>query len=569
MKKFHSISIRIFVFLSSLVLIICALFLIIGNIYWKKLKKQNIHHHLEITDTTKEKLNIILESLDDTMYLTKNNNAILSYTSSGVQKKNEQHEIEKLFEHIVDTNIAISRIHFICKDDYFCSPSCKTTNMETYYSFFHHYEISGSYQNTWSYMQKELLFCSPLFDNANRTLFGLIIFEISYPEIYRIFIESSIKLNDKALVIDENNNIVLYYPVLTDYKTLLNQTVLSMPENSYIESTLYSKPALIVSSKLYKTNWKLIRFIPIASALEEFNSIFFNAKYFILLLIFIIGFYTLILTKTITKPIAYLSTVCDKVAAGNLYISSNLKRNDELGNLSETINTMLEQIRSLFTKEQENQQEKLRMELQVLQSQINPHFLYNSLENIKQLAFLQGTVNIAECSSALISVLRYNMNTKYNTTLEEEIKNVQNYLTVQKYRTSVLFKNKMKISKDTKHCMVLRFMLQPLIENTIYHGFTDYKKDNYFFQIVSSIENDVLIIEVIDNGEGIQEDIRNKLNKMEYVPNQSIKSLHNIGIRNVQSRIQLYFGKKYGLRFFNNTFSGTTVRITLPYKIEE
>ena len=123
-------------------------------------------------------------------------------------------------------------------------------------------------------LQKKLLFFSPLFDDVNRSFFGVIIFEISYPEIYRIFIESSIKINDKALIIDENNNIVLYYPVLTDYKKLLNHDVLSLPENSYMESSLYSKPALIVSSKLYKTNWKLIRFIPISSALEEFNSIF-------------------------------------------------------------------------------------------------------------------------------------------------------------------------------------------------------------------------------------------------------------------------------------------------------
>ncbi|MDR9859671.1 sensor histidine kinase [Treponema socranskii] len=567
MQRFNSISIRIFIFLSSLVIIICMLFLVIGNIYWKKLKKQNIRHHLEITNTTKEKLNIILESLDDTMYLTKNNNAIVSYVNSPGRKHNEREKIKKLFEHIVDTNIAISRIHCICKDDYICSiPDAQNTDTEAYYTIFHRYEKSGSYENTWLYIQKKLLFFSPLFDDVNRSFFGVIIFEISYPEIYRIFIESSIKINDKALIIDENNNIVLYYPVLTDYKKLLNHDVLSLPENSYMESSLYSKPALIVSSKLYKTNWKLIRFIPISSALEEFNSIFFTAKYFILILICIIILYTLILTQTITKPIAYLSDICDKVAAGNLYISSKLKRNDELGKLSETINAMLEQIRNLFIKEQKNQQEKLQMELQVLQSQINPHFLYNSLENIKQLALLQGTVNIAECSSALISVLRYNMNTKYNANLEDEIKNVQNYLTVQKYRASVLFKTKTKIPKNTKNCMVLRFMLQPLIENTIYHGFTDYKRDDYFIQIISSINNDTLIIEIIDNGEGMSKDIQNKLNKMEYVQNKSTQSLHNIGIRNVQTRIQLYFGQEYGLYFYKNSFSGTTVRITLPYK---
>lgn len=208
----------------------------------------------------------------------------------------------------------------------------------------------------------------------------------------------------------------------------------------------------------------------------------------------------------------------------------------------------------------ENQKQKNEMEFKILQEQINPHFLYNTLDSIKWLAAMQNMNNIVEMSTALINLLKYNLSSHNSlTSLEDEINSVKNYIVIQKFRYLDTFEFTTSLSTDTLNCRILRFILQPLVENSIIHGFRDVEK-NYKIQAVSYFEDDMLHIKVIDNGCGMDVEKVNEIN----TGLKDDKCFNNIGINNIQKRIQLYYGGNYGLIYKSSPDGETVAEITLP-----
>lgn len=216
---------------------------------------------------------------------------------------------------------------------------------------------------------------------------------------------------------------------------------------------------------------------------------------------------------------------------------------------------------------------KQQAELSNLQSQINPHFLYNTLEAIRGKALLEDADDIAEMAEALASLFRYSISRKGDlVTIEEELNNLDNYILIQQYR----FSNKFKITYQTEdeallYALIPRMSIQPLVENSIYHGL-ETRVGQGFVDIKIIHSQDRIIISVKDNGVGIPEEKLRNLNTRlaeGKFPQEVESSEMGIALLNVNKRLKMYFDDTFGLKLYSTKGYGTEILMEVPYQGEE
>lgn len=263
----------------------------------------------------------------------------------------------------------------------------------------------------------------------------------------------------------------------------------------------------------------------------------------------------------IVEPITVLKEHMDQADKGHLDIAVEVSSRDEVGMLSRSFNKMLLRIRNLMTQVVEEQEDKRKYELQALQAQINPHFLYNTLDSIIWMAET-GDHNVVPMTEALAKLFRISLN-KGNEfiRIEDEMEHVRNYLVIQSMRYLKKFTYQIDIADDVRYCKTIKLIVQPIVENSIYHGIKK-KKEKGSILVSAFRKGDRLFITVTDDGIGMEESTcRAILEKDSEFANTSGSG---IGVKNVNERIQLYFGREYGLNFESQPGRGTTVTITLP-----
>ena len=217
-------------------------------------------------------------------------------------------------------------------------------------------------------------------------------------------------------------------------------------------------------------------------------------------------------------------------------------------------------------------------ELAALQSQINPHFLYNTLDSIRGQALVENNIEIARMVEALAGFFRYSISRKGELVrLRDEIFNVQNYMKIQQYRFANRFLLEIRIEKEDEiayECLVPRLIIQPIVENSINHGLKE-MLDNCIIMIEVVLTNNNLILTISDNGDGIESDVLDEINNsiksteqfFEKKP-ESKSTGKGIALININKRIQLFFGEEYGLSLYSTKNVGTDVEILLPANYE-
>jgi two-component system sensor histidine kinase YesM len=233
-----------------------------------------------------------------------------------------------------------------------------------------------------------------------------------------------------------------------------------------------------------------------------------------------------------------------------------------MGQLGHTFNLIMDQINANFEKEMVEQKRQNELRLEVLQAQINPHFLYNTLDSIKFLATLQEVHNIASMCQDLIRLLKYNLSANNTAKLSEEVTSIQNYAGIQKYRYGDIFELKTDIQRGTEQCVISRFVLQPLVENAIIHGFGDMESGGEI-TVRSFLDGPNLYLEVIDNGRGIDAGTLECLNGE--IPVSALNSAKTgVGIANIRERTKLQFNGRAALAFESEPGKGARARLIFP-----
>ncbi|MER2061018.1 MAG: histidine kinase, partial [Niallia sp.] len=279
---------------------------------------------------------------------------------------------------------------------------------------------------------------------------------------------------------------------------------------------------------------------------------------------------TMIISFKITAPIKILIEKMKKVEEGIFEADFEITGNDEIGMLGRRFKSMVLQINRLIDKEYKLQIENKSAQLKVLQSQINPHFLYNSFQSIGTLALKMKAVPVYSLLTSLSDMMRYSMDMRDEIVpFSREVKHTKSYLRLQQQRFEEVLEIKMEISPNTEAVFVPKMILQPIIENCFKHGFSD--MENARISICSYRKKEQLIFIVQDNGRGIDkgklEDIRRGLYRRETI--KEGKERESIGLKNIYDRLQLYFGEEATLIIDSVENKEFTVMICIPISLQE
>ncbi|RIX52385.1 sensor histidine kinase [Paenibacillus nanensis] len=316
---------------------------------------------------------------------------------------------------------------------------------------------------------------------------------------------------------------------------------------------------LVTYARVDNTDWFIVQMIPFSSLMEKYNNVnsfVWLLAVFIILALVLISFY---FVSNVTKPLSELLRQIVRVTGGDLSARCTESGSLEMVRLGHSFNLMTAQIQDLLEQHEQQETEKRKAEFAALQSQINPHFLINTLNSIKFMALISKADNIRSMTHALTRMLASSFNRGgLLITVEEEIDLLKHYLYIMEIRFGRPIETDWDIGPNVTRYYLLKLLLQPILENSIIHGL---KEVNYPAKIQISIrqtDNDLLIA-IADNGVGMPEELF-----ADPQGKSPIYSFSGMGNKNVHNRIQLHYGRGYGLHYEPHQPNGTKVTIRLP-----
>lgn len=321
---------------------------------------------------------------------------------------------------------------------------------------------------------------------------------------------------------------------------------------------------MFVYTRSEYTDWVIAQTIPMKDLLHQ-QRLFFRSGIVVIgiSMVFILVISVLI-SKILMKPIRKIIDHVQKIQDGDFSIDDSLETEDEIGQIGKAINKMTASISQLLEDNKKKEKAARDLEMEVLQSQINPHFLYNTLNSIKWMATIQNNYSIVEVVISLSKLLRsIAKGVSGKVTLKEEIAVLKEYINIQSLR----YGEKFEVYFDEElerfgSCKIVKFILQPLVENAIFHGIEP-KEGNGNIFITAYSDGDTLFLIVEDDGVGIQED------NIEENPERFKGRFSRIGLRNIDERLKLAYGSEYGLEIESEAGHFTRVILTMPKEYEE
>jgi two-component system, sensor histidine kinase YesM len=374
--------------------------------------------------------------------------------------------------------------------------------------------------------------------------------------------------NDEALMVIDSQGFCVYNNnnkyIGQDLKKLVYiRTILKRRKEGNLSVRINGATRMVAFAKSELTNWSIIKILS-SEELDRQQRMLFNITLIILFFSFIFtSFLTIYLSSNLTHPLTKLLEQTKAIAAGNFSRDPSIEGEDELGILGRGINEMAVNIHSLLDQVIKDEQEKRRLELKMLQYQVNPHFLYNTLNSVKLMATVQKADGIKEMVTALGRlIMNLSKNSSEKITLAEEISLLNDYVYIQNIR----YKGKIKLEynlerEDLRKCKIIKFTLQPIVENAIFHGIEP-KKDagRIAIQILESEGH--LLICVEDDGVGMTEEQIDSV--LSTIPADKSRGLSGIGIKNVDERMKLTYGSEFGLSIESITGEYTKVKLKIP-----
>lgn len=382
---------------------------------------------------------------------------------------------------------------------------------------------------------------------------GILILGISENELRKLY-SGYIDEYSSIYIIDEQNNLISNIDNL-NFNKIPHMVFNYMYKysGSNIVSKVNNEKILMTHYTIKTTNWKVFLMDDLNNLLSYFNSI----NYLYLVVIGIYFIFTIILCSVFltkfTKPIQVLYQNMEKVKANNFDVTVPILSNDEIGDLSHKFNSMIERIKQLMENLLKEQEEKRQAELITLQTQINPHFLYNTLASIRYLIYTEKKEDVDNIILSLIRILKNSLsNTEEFVSIQKEISILEDYILIQKFAFSQKVTVDIHMEEDILSCKTIKLILQPLVENAFMHGLKP-KNSNGYMSIKGYSRENMVCFEIYDNGVG-------------FIPKADIKKKHRrgIGLQNVKDRIELTFGKKYSLNIESRPDEFTKITINIP-----
>lgn len=312
------------------------------------------------------------------------------------------------------------------------------------------------------------------------------------------------------------------------------------------------------------TGWTMIEMVPLSILLQDTvvvrNYIILIGAVCLLLAIIIFTLFAL----RITNPISELRNLMKKVVLGDLGVSIPIHSRDEIGQLSQSFNIMVSKLSDLGYRLYESEIREKNAQISALQSQINPHFLYNTLGSISMYAEIQGNKEVVKMTNHLSKLLRYSINSHLSQVpLHRELEHVTGYMAIQQIRFEDKIKFHVDIEPELLNYSVIRFILQPIVENSIVHGID--KGNGYGnISLIGKKQDHQMVIHIQDDGAGMSPTQLQALIDRKFQMTTTEEATGGTGLMNVHRRIALRYGNQYGVTIASSLEQGTTITLTLP-----
>lgn len=393
---------------------------------------------------------------------------------------------------------------------------------------------------------------------------GVLLVDVSYPSLEQLFDGVTAGQGGYFYMISGNGEL-LYHPRMqlidSGHARENNLVAAGYTDGNHTE-TFEGQKRIVTVKTIGYTGWKVVGVLPKnVVSLNTLKTRLFIV-FLIALILFVLALINSYISSKITTPLQELEKSVGVLEEGNLDAPVYIGGSYEIRHLGNSIRDMAQQIQILMKDIVAEHEAKRRQEFDTLQSQINPHFLYNTLDIIVWMIENEQKAEAVKVVTALARFFRISLSRgKSIITVRDELEHVRNYMMIQQMRFKNKFTYVIQADEEVMELASLKLMLQPLVENAIYHGM-EYMDGDGEIAIHVWREEDLLQFEVRDNGLGMTQEQVERLFSGE--PHPVSKKGSGIGIRNVHERIKLYFGERYGLTIESEPDEGTVVRICLP-----
>lgn len=554
----------------------------------KIIEKQVTDHTLQLIGQANKSLESYIENMQDSSYVISFNPEIIDFLNDGKERTlTNQYSMKQFLQGFTTVNPEIAGILVINSDGEYISnelyaQNIKSLTEENWYKEAARnkgiFEIIGhpSNRNVKShvnYAESEIVTgVRAILDPDTQKVIGVILIDLKLRVLSEIVEDVRLGKTGYLMVVDDEGEVI--YSPQESLVDKIKPNWFEKGSSGTFSKKINGENMQFIYRKSPFSNWTTIGVFSTNESVSEVQKInFYLMSFLFIICAFAIGA-SYYFSHSMSRPINQLNVFMKQVESGDLSIRYNGVRKDEIGMLGRSFNNMLEHINRLISLIKIQGRQKREAELRTLQSQIKPHFLYNTLDTINWMARKKGALDVAEVVESLSQLFRIGLSKGNDIIpLENEIEHIYSYLKIQKARYKDKLNYSISIDPNLTNISVIKLVLQPIVENAIYHGIKERRGPGHI-AIMGEEREGNLVLYVHDDGVGIPKERLVKLNESLSVNFDSLEETEKMkvigyGVMNVQARIKLTYGETYGLYIESVEGMGTQVKILLPLNKEE
>ena len=579
-KKFKSIQSVIFAVLSVLLLGAVGIVTVISLSYTRQSVFENSSLYTQtIIQQMNQNIDSYIDYMENTSYLVSSNEDVQKYLFGDTADSEARDRILSQFQTILDSRSDILNLGIIAENGRMLinngqrptNPDLDIHSQEWYTNAL---EGRESVYLTSSHVQHVISGERPWVITLSRGIRnkemgtgqekeGVFFIDLNYSAISELCDQSMVGNQGYAFIVDADGNIV-YHPQQQQLYNELQTENIDLVMNAGSDIVTWGDG---INKKMYsisrseKTGWTVVDCVRVEELLRRSNE---AQSIYVLVAIGLMAvalFFSRFVAKSITLPIQRLCDSMERVQEGDFSVSDIVVDSEnEIGSLTKSFNVMTHRIHELMEQNIREQEAKRKSELKALQSQINPHFLYNTLDSIIWMAEGKKNEEVVLMTASLARLLRQSISNEDElVSIGQEIEYARGYLTIQKMRYKDKLEFQIEVEPSILNIRLIKLVLQPVIENAIYHGLK-YKESRGLLLVKGFMKNGNAVLQVIDDGVGMDQETLDHIYERHKVDYHS----NGVGIYNVQKRLQLYYGNEYGITYESKVGEGTTATITIP-----
>ena len=579
-KKFKSIQSVIFAVLSVLLLGAVIIITVISLSYTRQSVFENSSLYTQtIIQQMNQNIDSYIDYMENTSYLVSSNEDVQKYLFGDTADPEARDRILSQFETILDSRSDILNLGIIAENgrmlinngQHLTNQDLDIHSQEWYTNAL---EGRESVYLTSSHVQHIISGERPWVITLSRGIRnkemgtgqekeGVFFIDLNYSAISELCDQSMVGNQGYAFIVDADGNIV-YHPQQQQLYNELQTENIDLVMNAGSDIVTWGDG---INKKMYsisrseKTGWTVVDCVRVEELLRRSNE---AQSIYVLVamgLMAVALFFSRFVAKSITLPIQRLCDSMERVQEGDFSVSDIVVDSEnEIGSLTKSFNVMTQRIHELMAQNIREQEAKRKSELKALQSQINPHFLYNTLDSIIWMAEGKKNEEVVLMTASLARLLRQSISNEDElVSIGQEIEYARGYLTIQKMRYKDKLEFRIEVEPSILNIRLIKLVLQPVIENAIYHGLK-YKESRGLLLVKGFMKNGNAVLQVIDDGVGMDQETLDHIYEKHKVNYHS----NGVGVYNVQKRLQLYYGSEYGITYESKVGEGTTATITIP-----